>query len=869
MSSQLQNVGSGKVLFKNFRTDDLRHGAAVSNKYWSRITFEPSKGDSGKPSWVYIKHLASGLYFHANDDQTVTLEPKKPGRNQWWQSGKFNSLSGRATGFLSDDIHFIRAVHKQSSWENPVEDRDSNFYLTIDPDDNKLMKLSFRRGAESGMQFKFIDFSGHVNYPINDFQNLKHVSSGKYLAVQDGELAFIDRKDSTSAMWKLVFRDGYFFIQSSISSDWLSLKPGGIKKVILDDDSRDGKLKRWQVIPAGKNSFKLKNDRAGYLAVSNGSTIQNGVGDDFQINANSEVRSKAVVVPFKNRDHNAAEVHVINKDDGSLISTLNYGEVKELLLTTDDVLVFKRKEFYNSNPENVNYNGEPSIKITKDIRPIVLYGGTIASKVHPAIDDNNFGYDLRKMHPFDLTREEAKKEKLFNDLITTENSKPEGNQNYGSYNIHRQFEYDGVTIRGELSRTEDSYSSDEEFEKSFSFGGNVSVEEPVSGVGGGLTGGFSKLDNFQNSHNHVFAKYEKKETVFTVSLIDNDGNNAQVPDLTVPFICAIRDLPVIDENITKNYNVRSHSKFNAYKNFLDKWGTHYAKKIVYGGRYTSVYRSTYDAAAETHIRSWNFGNQGSVPLPTTPPVNISGGIDIGGSKKDAQAIASSKDQHDAWWTGGDENSDTWNVTETNAEPVEMTFAPISELFRPSYVKIAGISEDELERKRNMMYWTMKSLLPDERSWQNIQPKESYSLQLLSWKFVKRKSGGRLYGKVDCGFLKDGKYTWEPFWEVRKDDNKKLFEGYTYTYGGLSNRNPDPVIYHHDPNKGSSAPRFYIFTKFIEKDAGQDDTLENKTHWIDLGHFPESMQVRTIQIRSGYGDVDVRYRLFKLKMNFDF
>lgn len=120
----------------------------------------------------------------------------------------------------------------------------------------------------------------------------------------------------------------------------------------------------------------------------------------------------------------------------------------------------------------------------------------------------------------------------------------------------------------------------------------------------------------------------------------------------------------------------------AYFGLINKYGTHFAKKVGYGGQYisrTQIKRSDYEktrmtevgfkAAAEVQIKAVTVGNQVSF--------NMSDGE---GSKKSNQAF-----RRDVFVQGGNGEDDLnkWrDKVDQNLAPIEIYFAPISDILIP-------------------------------------------------------------------------------------------------------------------------------------------------------------------------------------------
>lgn len=814
----ITHVSTGMLLTNvvNQNNAGLRSAANQKNQKWQLI----SKGN--------------GFFFlkSKENNKHVEVEGKL-------KTNKANVVMANASGNSNQLFKFI-AVSKSNPTSPSVGKPDPNlpsnitsstFYLVAkhsgkvldifnESVGNKANVQQYEKHNKANQQFKFESAGGKYHF-------IKNVGSGKYLEVANGKAVagtnvWQYKKNATDAQkWYLKQADhGYYYIVSKLDNK-LILNIKGAK-------TTDGaNLIIWNAGKSDNSMFEL-------------------------------IDKNSVLVRVKNSDIEAYEVYVINQD-GDEIATVRYGEVKEIRIKKGSYINFKRKLSPTGTKVDVNYKGAGVI-ITEDQLPCVVFAPvnyTNNIKDHPAIDDNLYGYDLRDMSPIDITTGK-KGIAIFNDFLSTFNT----NSSDG-YRIHKQFEHDASVHMGSEVYKSKSYASSEDMAKGFSLGGNIGVSDPVSGASVNVSGNFSKIDTYANSTNSVFSSFDKKQSLFAIKLIDGTGSIEETPDLSIGLIIDIKELPIINENITSSNQAKQHQQFQKYQEFVNKWGTHYAKRIVYGGRNITIFESSFESSSEQHESNYGAGVDASVPLPTTPPINVETGFEVAGMSSTSSAIAQGATTKHESWMGGDKSDGTWNLDKTNAEPIEIELKAISELLKPNYFLIDGLSDAELAKKRKMLAFVIKYLVPDPNAWKYKAPKVRYTFQARMWKLKDNSGGGKIYGKIYTG-LENG-YNDLPFDRSRNNH----FRPGENVPQDLMNQ---PYVYIYDPNAANNIDHFYVNAQLRERDdAANKDNKNGKddVHDKNFKFFFNSFQFSNrVNEYVKWGPFEIEYFAQETKMVFE-
>lgn len=290
----------------------------------------------------------------------------------------------------------------------------------------------------------------------------------------------------------------------------------------------------------------------------------------------------------------------------------------------------------------------------------------------PEDEASNCSFDIFKITPGRIDQkgpEGGMREKIFRTLSDQE-SDYDDNTEWG---WKRHFSVN-KTRRMHSGTIEKSFFSLNGMKEEFGF--NISG----SGLTGGCPVGASLgLDSSKE-------KTYSQEFVYTVSRSDYSSYEIllrpQYIQLADEFKKAIAALPTPD----KKYSIANEAKetekatWEAYDAFIQKWGTHYPRKVTYGGYLIGICTSTVNEMLETNINAAQI--KGSIGGHDLLP-----GVSAEASHSITRTIHTKKGQKnfDLFYTGGAGNSvESWIVEDSKAQPIYIDLEYLDKLFNFDY-----------------------------------------------------------------------------------------------------------------------------------------------------------------------------------------
>lgn len=320
------------------------------------------------------------------------------------------------------------------------------------------------------------------------------------------------------------------------------------------------------------------------------------------------------------------------------------------------------------------------------------------------IDWLGAGFDILYYDP--LWPNELKNRKSARTVLITNSPARAGNKNQYLKPFGTYF---GSANAGAVVDSTSWVTNYQQFTNSFNIGISPSVGIPKVGKGS-MSPSFRQMNSTSLGSESIYMFNKVKRKIHEVELqltwIDNETGQKYKQKLDRAFKKDVLKLPVpsseVEEvNITeKNQNLPSELALlrGRYYDLIQKYGTHIAQKVAYGGQYisrTQIKRYQYEkarmsefdfkAAAEVQIKKVTVGNQ----------VNFSMN-DGETSKKGNQSF-----RRDVFVQGGngEDDLDKWrDKVDRNLAPMEIYFIPIPDILNPKMFA----DDSDIEKKRKIL-----------------------------------------------------------------------------------------------------------------------------------------------------------------------
>ncbi len=392
---------------------------------------------------------------------------------------------------------------------------------------------------------------------------------------------------------------------------------------------------------------------------------------------------------------NSGEVPLELFKDNNLIGTIPHSDEISLSVNLGDKITVKA-----ANPDLIHppiYINEVSNKKIR-IYPKKPYKNFDARVKKEGLVDfqlNLYGIDLKKYNPM-VAVGSFNSGRIFQGL----SDKSFDYEPSAGKMVVKGFTYTGTNLIGEGENSEEMIVGIDNFQQQWKIGvGLDDIPIPKTPATVGLDFSYSEMKQHNLKTTDIFFSANQELNAYNIALSDIDDVR-----LYEGFIDDVEDL---DPN--------SNSELKA---FIEKYGTHYPKNVVYGGHYNSyvvISESDYytaekkniDIAASVKISSP--GKQVTTFTKTGKEVSGSPESSSGGSgginfshetKKEAQDILN-RSINKYYFVGGNGNFDNWQVTPDDAVAIDVEPAYLWRLLYPSIMK-TKMTEQDLAPKRNAL-----------------------------------------------------------------------------------------------------------------------------------------------------------------------
>ncbi|WP_083467651.1 MAC/perforin domain-containing protein [Croceitalea dokdonensis] len=305
------------------------------------------------------------------------------------------------------------------------------------------------------------------------------------------------------------------------------------------------------------------------------------------------------------------------------------------------------------------------------------------------IDWLGAGFDILYFDP--LNPNDLKPRKSFRTVLVTNSPARAGNKNQYLKPFGSEF-YSANA--GSVADSTSWVTSYQQFTNSF----NISMSPSVS-VPGVASGSFSPSYSQMNSTSigsesiYMFNKIKRKlhEVELKLTWVDNVTGQKYKQKLDRSFKQQVAELPVPTGPV-KNLEITQRNQRlpnelsvlqGKYYGLINKYGTHFAKKVAYGGQYisrTQVKRSQYE---KTRMTEAGFKAEAEA---TIKGVTVGNKVDFGFKDGSTTQKGNQAFRRDVFVQGGngEDDLDKWrNKVDENLAPIEIYFAPMSEILVPN------------------------------------------------------------------------------------------------------------------------------------------------------------------------------------------
>ncbi len=277
--------------------------------------------------------------------------------------------------------------------------------------------------------------------------------------------------------------------------------------------------------------------------------------------------------------------------------------------------------------------------------------------------------------------------------------------------------------------------------KSFAqaFSGNIEAGGGVKGIKGKNSAAFEYATKEEKANRKVFVFSRENAVKYNISL---EKENSIFDDR---FIQAIKDLPT--------------SSSSGYDNFIKNWGTHYPKKIEYGGVKVFVSAMEFDKMGASESWGIDVKQQAEVEAKA---ISAETAREFGYKTSNDWNNLTKDDESFGFYKGGEGTVKNWEVTDNSVQPVSINLERLHELLVFNLWQSEGITERELSTKKRLLGEAIAKYLGSaEDIGTPIKPKK-YKLSKVSWKLTKGENGGNkadVFGVINAMFVQNDKASW--------------------------------------------------------------------------------------------------------------
>ncbi len=276
--------------------------------------------------------------------------------------------------------------------------------------------------------------------------------------------------------------------------------------------------------------------------------------------------------------------------------------------------------------------------------------------------------------------------------------------------LRNHFKKESINEGSDKSRTETNYS-DQSFKQSFTGNIGVSAGNEKSGKGG-ASASVTYATEEASSQRNIYTYSRSFHTVYDIVL------ERSAIELTDEFKNAIKALP--------------ETPGQAYKTFIEEWGTHYPTRVGYGGLMTGV--MTMDEKTFMSSKGWDVDLKGEVEKGA----KVDGGFKYGQNKTFNDIHSMSKSLY--YYKGGTGGSGgNWSVKQGTAQPLRIQLSRLHELLEARLFSNVLTAEQIDKRKKLLEAALTEYIGADYDPGTSLKPRV-FRMSNVRWKMIEEKDG---------------------------------------------------------------------------------------------------------------------------------
>jgi hypothetical protein len=299
---------------------------------------------------------------------------------------------------------------------------------------------------------------------------------------------------------------------------------------------------------------------------------------------------------------------------------------------------------------------------------------------------NRYSFDIVKLDPFNIDADEAhgggRKRLIFEELSDFDRDWYPFD---GDFAVKNQFKVQFINEGKSIERTE-LFRSMSSFQKEFTTSIKASAKSKAVAATGSAS--WSKLTKNSQDTESLFSWFRKEDKKYFIQL-----QPSQV-QLDKGFKAAIAQLPVPNQlpNTIKEAVVKQ--EFDHYYQFVKDWGTHYPKKVTYGGIIQGSQNSNRSQISELVEKGFNVKAGLAAPVKGVK-VGAGGGFN---KEERAELEQITQNSHKEYvYKGGEGYFELWAVGD-EVQPIYIDLENLSDLIIQDYLP----EGQQLIAKRRML-----------------------------------------------------------------------------------------------------------------------------------------------------------------------
>ncbi len=365
--------------------------------------------------------------------------------------------------------------------------------------------------------------------------------------------------------------------------------------------------------------------------------------------------------------------------------------------------------------------------------------------------------------------------------------------------------------------------------------------------------GFSDSTEEQWENNEVFTYSRVTSHVYEIAL------QKEYADFTNEFVNAVFVLPTpkVKEYVTLE-EAKADPAWTSFSKFVNNWGTHVPKKVIYGGFFMGVNTESFEDYNKKEISTTDLtanieadatfdveAGEGSAKVSKETGVKGAVGYSKSTEEVKTKGNGSSRYSYSFLYRGGQGSSfDNYSIGD-NVQPVDIELEIITELFKDEYFdrKIPN-----LEAKKYLLCWAiMDYLTQNEKKKREIPIPSMYKLEL--YEVAVTSSDHNKYGDEGdhLEIWGEVKVNGTRKWTTGKDGKRIDADGKYHVVE--NNINETSFVYRMPDANGKFDPaiRFEVNAEFKEQDGDDgDDNLGKKKEFRyikDVSEKKEKYEIR--------------------------